>query len=104
MSSMAESGTIADIQVSVRQITQQSLVSRWYEMRARSSQSPGTERLASKMVGRGGRKARRLSLTRTPALFPLFRLRFLHRGRVAQTKGFDALFVNTLKVYVCRRQ
>ncbi len=44
VSSMAESGTIADIQVSVRQITQQSLVSRWYEMRARSSQSPGTER------------------------------------------------------------
>ncbi len=39
VSSMAESGTIADIQVSVRQITQQSLVSRWYEMRARSSQS-----------------------------------------------------------------
>ncbi len=38
-SSMAESGTIADIQVSVRQITQHSLVSRWYEMRARSSQS-----------------------------------------------------------------
>ncbi len=37
--SMAESGTIADIQVSVRQITQQSLVSRWYEMRARSSQT-----------------------------------------------------------------
>ncbi len=39
VSSMPESGTIADIQVSVRQITQQSLVSRWYEMRARSSQS-----------------------------------------------------------------
>ncbi len=39
MSSMAESGTIADIQVYVRQITQQSLVSRWYAMRARSSQS-----------------------------------------------------------------
>ncbi len=39
VSSMADSGTIADIQVSVRQITQQSLVSRWYEMRARSSQS-----------------------------------------------------------------
>ncbi len=39
VSSMAESGTIADIQVSVRQITQQSLVSHWYEMRARSSQS-----------------------------------------------------------------
>ncbi len=39
MSSMAESGTIADIQVSVRQITEQSLVSRWYEMRARSSQN-----------------------------------------------------------------
>ncbi len=34
-----ESGTIADIQVSVRQITQQSLVCRWYEMCARSSQS-----------------------------------------------------------------
>ncbi len=39
MSLMAESGTIADIQLSVRQIMQQSLVSRWYEMRARSSQS-----------------------------------------------------------------
>ncbi len=39
VSSMAESGTIADIQVSVRQIMQQSLVSRWYEMCARSSQS-----------------------------------------------------------------
>ncbi len=39
VSSMAESGTIADIQVSVRQTTQQSLASCWYEMRARSSQS-----------------------------------------------------------------
>ncbi len=39
VSSMAESGTDADIHVSVRQIMQQSLVSRWYEMRARSSQS-----------------------------------------------------------------
>ncbi len=39
MSSMAESGTIADIQVSVRQITQQSLVTRLYEMRARNLQS-----------------------------------------------------------------
>ncbi len=36
---MAESGTTADIQVSVRQIMQQSLVSCWYEMCARSSQS-----------------------------------------------------------------
>ncbi len=36
---MAESGTIADIQVSVRQIMQQSLVSRWYEMHACSLQS-----------------------------------------------------------------
>ncbi len=33
VSSMAESGTTADIHVSVRQIMQQSLVSRWYEMR-----------------------------------------------------------------------
>ncbi len=40
------------------------------------------------MVGRGGRKARRLSLTRAPALFPLFRRRFL--GRAAQAKGSDA--------------
>ncbi len=72
VSSMAESGTIADIQVSVRQITQQSLVSRWYEMRARSSQSllSSDWTLASKMVGRGGRKARHLR-TRTPA-FPSF--------------------------------
>ncbi len=46
------------------------------------------------MVGKGGRRGRRLSLTRTPALFPLFRLRFLHRGRVAQTKGSTLVFVN----------
>ncbi len=39
VSLMAESGTTADIHVSVRQIMQQSLVSRWYEMRARNSQS-----------------------------------------------------------------
>ncbi len=58
VSSMAESGTIADIQVSVRQITQQSLVSCWYEMRACSSQSllSSDWTLASKMVGRGGWK------------------------------------------------
>ncbi len=43
---------------------------------------------------RGGRKTRRLSLTRTLALLPLFRLSFLRRGRVAQTKGSDAVFVN----------
>ncbi len=96
VSSMAESGTIAEIQVSVRQITQQSLVSRWYEMRARSSQSVLSSgwTFASKMVGRRSRKAWRLSLTRTPALFPLFRLRFFRYGRVAQTKGSAAVFVN----------
>ncbi len=44
------------------------------------------------MVGRGGRKARRLSLTRTPALFPLFRRRFF--GLAAQTKGSDVVSVN----------
>ncbi len=79
VSSMAESGTIADIQVSVRQITQQSLVSRWYEIRARSSQSllSSDWTLASKMVGRGGRKARCLksdedasSLPSFPPVFP----------------------------------
>ncbi len=32
ISSMAESGTTADIQVSVSQIMQQSFVSRWYEI------------------------------------------------------------------------
>ncbi len=96
LSLMAESGTFADIQVSVRQIMLQSLVSRWYEMRARSSQSllSSDWKWASKMVGRGGRKAWRLSLTRTPALFPLFPLRFLICGRVAQTKGSSAVFVN----------
>ncbi len=46
------------------------------------------------MVGRGGRRGRRLSLTRTLALFPLFRRRFLGRGRAAQTKGSDAVSVN----------
>ncbi len=96
MSSMAESGTIADILVSVRQITQQSLVSHWYEMCARCSHSllSSDWTLASKMVGRGGRKARRLSLTRTPALFPIFHLPLLRRGRGAQIKGSDAVFVN----------
>ncbi len=44
------------------------------------------------MVGRGDRKAQHLSLTRTPALFPLFRLRFF--GLAAQTKGSDAVSVN----------
>ncbi len=33
--------------------------------------------LASKIVGRGGRKARRLSLMRTPALFPLLQLPYV---------------------------
>ncbi len=49
------------------------------------------------MVGRGGWEAPRLSLTRTPALFPLFRLRFFHcgqTGRAVQTKGSDAVSVN----------
>ncbi len=49
------------------------------------------------MVGRGGRKAQRLSLTRTPVLFSLFRLRFLCRdrtGRAAKTKGSDAVSEN----------
>ncbi len=87
VSSMAESGTTADIHVSVRQIIQQSLVSHWYEMRARSSQSllSSDWTLASKMVGSGGRRGRHLSLTRTPALFPLFRRRFL--GPCGPDKG-----------------
>ncbi len=46
------------------------------------------------MVGRGGRKAQRLSLTRTPALFPHFRLRFFRHGRAFHTKGSDAVSVN----------
>ncbi len=50
------------------------------------------------MVGRGGRKAQRLSLTRIPALFPLFWLCLLHHGRVAQTKGSAAVFVNKAPV------
>ncbi len=91
-----KSGTTADIHVSVRQLMQQSLVSRWYEMRARSSQSllSSDWTLASKMVGSGGRRGWRLSLTRTPALFPLFRRRFLGRDHAAQTKGSDAVSVN----------
>ncbi len=101
VSSMAESGTTADIHVSVRQIMQQSLVSRWYEMRARNSQSllSSDWTLANKMVGSGGRRGRRLSLTRTPALFPLFRRRFLGRDRAAQTKGSDAVSVNKAPVF-----
>ncbi len=96
VSSMAESGTTADIHVSVRQIMQQSLVSRWYEMRARNSQSllSSDWMLANKMVGSGGRRGRRLSLTRTPALFPLFLWRFLGFDHATQTKGSDAVSVN----------
>ncbi len=89
VSLMAESGTFADIQVSVRQIMLQSLVS--HCMRC----APAVQRVccpvdwkwASKMVGRRGRKAWRLSLTRTPALFPLFPLRFLICGRCGPDKG-----------------
>ncbi len=85
------------LSLSLRQITQQSLVSRWYEMRARSSQNllSSDWTLASKIVGRGGRKARRLSLTRTPALFPLFRRRRRHfLDCTTQTKESDAVSVN----------
>ncbi len=46
------------------------------------------------MVGKGGRRGRRLSLTRTLALFPLFRRRFLGRDRATQTKDSDAVSVN----------
>ncbi len=100
VSSMAESGTTADIHVPVRQM-QQSLVSRWYEMRARNSQSllSSDWTLANRMVGSGGRRGRCLSLTRTPALFPLFRRRFLGRGRAAQTKGSDAVSVNKVPAF-----
>ncbi len=102
---MAESGTTADIHVSVRQIMQQSLVSRWYEMRARSSQSllSSDWTLASKMVGSGGRWGRRLSLTRTPAIFPLFRRRFsVHRSdRTKELTGYSrgggvCFFINNM--------
>ncbi len=47
------------------------------------------------MVGEGGRKARRLSLTRTPALLPSFPASFLSVVVCAfQTKGSDAVSVN----------
>ncbi len=46
------------------------------------------------MVGSGGQRGRRLSLTRTPALFPLFRRCFLGRDHATQTKGSDAVSVN----------
>ncbi len=51
------------------------------------------------MVGRGGRKAWRLSLMRTPALFPLFRLCFFHRGRAVHTKDSDAVSVNKVPAF-----
>ncbi len=46
------------------------------------------------MVGRGVRRGRRLSLTRTPALFYFFLRRFLGRDRAAQKKGSVAESVN----------
>ncbi len=51
------------------------------------------------MVGSGGQRGRRLCLTRTPALFPLFRRRFLGRDRAAQTKGSDAVSVNKVPAF-----
>ncbi len=92
--SMAKSGLSRDIQVSVRQIMEQSLISLWKEIRAQSLLSRGWM-LASRILASGGRSARRLNLTRTPALFPLLQLRFRRRGRVAQTKGSAVLFVNS---------
>ncbi len=51
------------------------------------------------MVGIGGRKARCLSLTRMPALFPLFRLRFFRRGHVRHTKTSDDVSVNKVPAF-----
>lgn len=74
-SCIAESGTLSDSQVSVRQITQQSRISRWNEIRARSSHSLFSRdcTLASNKLGNGGLLVRRLSRTRTPDLLPLRR-------------------------------
>ncbi|CAI5669475.1 unnamed protein product [Oreochromis niloticus] len=70
-SCIAESGTLSDSQVSVRQITRQSLISRWNEIRARSSHRDCT--LASNELGNGGLLVRSLSRIRTPDLLPLRR-------------------------------
>ncbi len=79
---------------------EQSLISRWKEIHALSSQSllSRDRTLASRILGSGGRSTRRLNLTRTPALFPLLRLRFRRRGQAAQTKGSAVLFVNNESV------
>ncbi len=101
MASMAKSGTFRDIQVSVRQIMEQSLISHWKDIRALSSQSLLSRdwTLPSRILDSGGWSAQHLNLTRTPALFPLLRFRFRRRGRVAQTKGSTVLFVNSGTVF-----
>ncbi len=72
MSSMAGSGTIADIQVSVRQITQQSLVSRWYEMLARSSQFV-IQRMSESTASQSDENASSFSSFSALAAFPRLR-------------------------------
>lgn len=72
-SSMAESSTVSDSQVSVRQITQQSHISRCYDIRARSSHSffSRDHTLANSMLGSGGQLAHHLTLASTLAHSPL---------------------------------
>ncbi len=62
---------------------------RFQEIRTLSSQSLLSRdwTLASRIFGSSGRSVRSLNLPRTPALFPLLRLNFWHRGRAAQAKG-----------------
>ncbi len=62
---------------------------RYQEIRTLSSQSLLSRdwTLASRIFGSSGQSVRSLNLTRTPALFPLLRLNFWHRGRAAQAKG-----------------
>ncbi len=99
--SMAKSGTFRDIQVSVRQIMERSLISHWKDIRALGSQSLLSRdwTLPSRILDSGGRSAQHLNLTRTPALFPLLRFCFRRRRRMVQTKGSAVLFVNSGTVF-----
>ncbi|XP_035771851.1 E3 ubiquitin-protein ligase rnf213-alpha-like [Neolamprologus brichardi] len=96
-SCMAESGTLSNKQVSVRQITQQSRISHWNESRAPSSHSLFSRdcTLASNKLGSSCLLVCRLSRTRTPDFLPLRRLSRSPEQKVSQVKkGLDEFIFN----------
>ena len=91
---MAQSGTKGSSKVSMKTITLQFLMSCWNAIRLRSSSSllSSDWTFPWRILGRGGRFSRFLSLNRTPARDPRF-LRLLHwPGEAAGRQGRSPLF------------